>query len=152
MRAAESRCNLPGTQSDAYTSLQLADRGGAARRFVSTSDDKTIRVWELGIPVQIKYIADPSMHSMPAVGVHPGGKHLSFQSLDNQIVTYNCKDKFKIDRKKNFKGHTSSGNACQVRPVPDFFTGLLTIATQTIPRLVMTAMSQLILKCAGSRP
>lgn len=25
-----------------------------ARRFVSSSDDKTLRVWEFGIPVQIK--------------------------------------------------------------------------------------------------
>jgi len=28
-----------------------------ARRFVSSSDDKSLRVWEFGIPVQIKYIA-----------------------------------------------------------------------------------------------
>ena len=36
------------------------------RRFVSTSDDKSIRVWEWDIPVDIKYIADPTMHSVPA--------------------------------------------------------------------------------------
>lgn len=27
-----------------------------ARRFVSSSDDKTLRVWEFGIPVQIKCV------------------------------------------------------------------------------------------------
>jgi pre-mRNA-processing factor 17 len=32
------------------------------RRFVSTSDDKKILVWEFDIPVPIKYIQDPSMH------------------------------------------------------------------------------------------
>lgn len=37
------------------------------RRFVSTSDDKSLRVWEWDIPVDIKYIADPGMHSIPAV-------------------------------------------------------------------------------------
>ena len=29
------------------------------RRFVTTSDDKSIRVWEWDIPVDFKYIADP---------------------------------------------------------------------------------------------
>ena len=43
------------------------------RRFITTSDDKTIRVWDYDIPVVIKYIAEPTMHSMPAVGVHPQG-------------------------------------------------------------------------------
>ena len=43
------------------------------RRMVTTSDDKSMRVWEWDIPVDIKYIADPSMHSMPSVAVHPNG-------------------------------------------------------------------------------
>ncbi|XP_035381860.1 pre-mRNA-processing factor 17-like [Electrophorus electricus] len=34
------------------------------RRFVSTSDDKSLRVWEWDIPVDFKYIVEPSMHSM----------------------------------------------------------------------------------------
>eukprot|EP00842_Homolaphlyctis_polyrhiza_P006398 jgi/Hompol1/675/HPOL_000987-RA len=37
------------------------------RRFVTTSDDKTLRAWEYDIPVTIKYVAEPDMHSMPAV-------------------------------------------------------------------------------------
>lgn len=63
---------------------------------------------------QIKYIADPGMHSIPSVAVHPNGKWLCGQSLDNQIVTYSALDKFRINRKKVFKGHTNSGYACQV--------------------------------------
>lgn len=55
------------------------------RRFVSSSDDKSLRVWEFGIPVQIKYIADPSMHSMPAVTPNPAGTAILCQSLDNQV-------------------------------------------------------------------
>lgn len=43
------------------------------RRFITTSDDKTIRVWDYDIPVVIKYIAEPYMHSMPAVTLHPSG-------------------------------------------------------------------------------
>jgi pre-mRNA-processing factor 17 len=55
------------------------------RRFVSSSDDKSLRVWEFGIPVQIKYVADPSMHSMPAVTPNPAGTAIICQSLDNQV-------------------------------------------------------------------
>eukprot|EP00775_Hariotina_reticulata_P008921 gene8921-9098_t len=90
-----------------------------ARRFVSSSDDKSLRVWEFGIPVQIKYIADPSMHSMPAITPNPAGTAIICQSLDNQIVTYMTKDRFKQNRKKTFKGHNTAGYACQVNFSPD---------------------------------
>jgi len=58
------------------------------RRFVTTSDDKTIRAWDFDIPVVIKYIAEPHMHSMPAVTLHPSRKYFAAQSLDNQILVY----------------------------------------------------------------
>lgn len=90
-----------------------------ARRFVSSSDDKSLRVWEFGIPVQIKYVADPSMHSMPAITPNPAGTAIICQSLDNQIVTYLTKDRFKQNRKKTFKGHNTAGYACQVNFSPD---------------------------------
>ncbi|PNW84243.1 hypothetical protein CHLRE_04g226450v5 [Chlamydomonas reinhardtii] len=90
------------------------------RQFVSTSDDKTIRVWEFGIPVQIKYIADPSMHSMPVVATHPSKNYLLMQSLDNQVLTYMVKDgRFKSMKNKTFKGHNTAGYACQVGCSPD---------------------------------
>ncbi len=84
----------------AVNTITFVDEG---RRFVSTSDDKTIRVWEYGIAVQIKYIADPTMHSIPAVTLHPSGQYFVGQSLDNQIVTYSAKDRFRQNRKKTFK-------------------------------------------------
>lgn len=84
----------------AVNTVTFVDEG---RRFVTTSDDKTIRAWEFGIPVQIKYIADPGMHSVPAVSVHPNAQWLIGTSLDNQIVTYSAKDRFRQNRKKTFK-------------------------------------------------
>ncbi|CAH0478061.1 unnamed protein product [Peronospora belbahrii] len=84
------------------------------KRFVSTSDDKKLLVWEWGIPVPIKYISEPSMHSMPAVTLHPSGSFFAGQSLNNQIDVYSARDKFKANRKKVFKGHQNAGYACQI--------------------------------------
>lgn len=89
------------------------------RRFVSTSDDKTIRVWEFGIPVQVKYIADPSMHAIASVGLSPNKKWWCGQSMDNQIITYSATDRVKLNSKKTFKGHVCAGYACQVSFSPD---------------------------------
>ncbi|THH12140.1 hypothetical protein EW145_g163 [Phellinidium pouzarii] len=79
------------------------------RRFVTTSDDKTIRAWDFDIPVVIKYIAEPFMHSMPAVTLHPS---------NNQILIYST-DNFRQNRKKRFAGHSVAGYACQIGFSPD---------------------------------
>lgn len=64
---------------------------------------------------QIKYIADPSMHSMPSLQLSPNAQTVICQSLDNQVVSYTVsKDRFKQNRKKTFKGHNTAGYACQV--------------------------------------
>ena len=84
-----------------------------ARRFVTTADDKKMLIWEFGIPVPIKHIADPTLHSMPAVTKSPNDKWLLCQNLDNQITVYTAQDRFKLNRKKVFKGHVVAGYACQ---------------------------------------
>lgn len=84
------------------------------RKFVSTSDDKKVLVWEFDIPVPIKYIADPGMHCIPAVTVHPSGDYFAGQSMDNKIVVYQCGEKVRQVQKKTFTGHTNSGYACQI--------------------------------------
>ncbi|KAJ3673207.1 hypothetical protein LUZ60_006581 [Juncus effusus] len=89
------------------------------RRFVTSSDDKSLRVWEFGIPVVIKYISEPHMHSMPAIGMHPNGNWLAAQSLDNQILIYGTRERFSLNKKKRFTGHIVAGYACQVNFSPD---------------------------------
>ncbi|KAJ2784029.1 hypothetical protein H4R18_001342 [Coemansia javaensis] len=89
------------------------------RRFVSTSDDKSMRVWEFGIPVVIKLVADPSMHSVPAVALHPSQKWFVGQSMDNRIVVYSAGERIKPHRRKEFAGHLTAGFACQPAFSPD---------------------------------
>ncbi|GBG86853.1 hypothetical protein CBR_g42136 [Chara braunii] len=89
------------------------------RRFVTSSDDKSLRVWEFGIPVVIKYISEPHMHSMPSICVHPNGNWFAAQSLDNQILVYSTRERFRLNKKKRFAGHLCAGYACQVNFSPD---------------------------------
>lgn len=89
------------------------------RRFVTSSDDKSLRVWEFGIPVVIKYISEPHMHSMPSIAVHPNTNWLAAQSLDNQILIYGTRERFQLNKKKRFAGHIVAGYACQVNFSPD---------------------------------
>jgi len=70
-------------------------------------------VWDYNTPVEIKYVSEPYMHSMPSVAISHTGKWLAFQSLDNQILIYSGNEKFKMNRKKAFKGHVVAGYACQ---------------------------------------
>jgi pre-mRNA-processing factor 17 len=100
----------------AVNSITFVEEG---RRMVSTSDDKSIRIWEWDIPVDIKYIADPLMHSMPTVSLHPNKKWMLLQSMDNQIVTFSASDRFRQNKKKTFKGHMCAGYACQTDMSPD---------------------------------
>lgn len=60
------------------------------RRFVTTSDDKTIRAWDFDIPVVIKYIAEPYMHSMPAVTLHPSSMYSDIQA-QGAWLTHLCR-------------------------------------------------------------
>ncbi len=91
-------------------SITFVDGG---ERFMSSSDDKTLRVWEFGIPVTTKYIADPSMHSVPATAISNNGKYIIGQSLDNQIITFSVDERFRRNNKKRFGGHHNAGYACQ---------------------------------------
>ncbi|RXK42436.1 pre-mRNA-processing factor 17 [Tremella mesenterica] len=89
------------------------------RRFFTTSDDKTLRGWDYDIPVTIKYIAEPYMHSMPAVTHHPTLNYFACQSLDNQILVWAADGAFRQAKKKRFAGHTVAGYACQIGFSPD---------------------------------
>jgi pre-mRNA-processing factor 17 len=86
------------------------------RKFISTSDDKRILVWETGTPVPVRYVMDPSMHAVPAVAMHPSNTCFVAQSMDNTLLGYTCGEKVSRLTKKTFTGHVNAGFAC----VPSF--------------------------------
>ncbi|GMH49402.1 hypothetical protein TL16_g00507, partial [Triparma laevis f. inornata] len=95
----------------AVNSVTFVEEG---KKLVTTSDDKKVLIWEWDIGVPIKYIAEPDMHSMPAVTAHPKADFMVLQSLDNEIKVYGSTDRFQFQRKKNFKGHQVAGFACEM--------------------------------------
>lgn len=90
------------------------------RRFCTTSDDKSLRIWEWEIPVDTKLIQDPGMHSMPYVTVAPNQKWMAAQSMDNKVIVFQVIDeRVRFSKKKNFRGHMVAGYACGVDFSPD---------------------------------
>lgn len=53
------------------------------RRFVSSSDDKKIYLWEFGIPVVAKHISEPDMNAIPAACLHSSGSHWLGQAMND---------------------------------------------------------------------
>lgn len=78
-----------------------------------------VLVWEWDIGVPIKYISDPTMHSMPVITMHPSEKFLVCQSLDNRIVIYQAGERYSLQRKRKMEGHNVAGYACDIAVSPD---------------------------------
>ncbi len=68
-------------------------------------DHQVLLIHLRDIPVDFKYIADPSMHSMPYVRLSPNERYLAFQSMDNQIKIMEPTANFRWKNKKVFRGH-----------------------------------------------
>ncbi|KAL2024956.1 hypothetical protein VTK56DRAFT_3655 [Thermocarpiscus australiensis] len=101
----------------AINTLEFIDEN---RRFMSTSDDRSLRVWEYGIPVEIKTISEPDMFALTKSAQHPSGKYVLYQCSDNSIVAYSCgSDKFRQHRKKAWRGHNTAGSAIGLTCSPD---------------------------------
>eukprot|EP00526_Cylindrotheca_closterium_P006248 CAMPEP_0113625836 /NCGR_PEP_ID=MMETSP0017_2-20120614/13350_1 /TAXON_ID=2856 /ORGANISM="Cylindrotheca closterium" /LENGTH=586 /DNA_ID=CAMNT_0000535973 /DNA_START=24 /DNA_END=1784 /DNA_ORIENTATION=+ /assembly_acc=CAM_ASM_000147 len=88
-------------------------------KMVSSSDDKKVLVWEWDIGVPVKYISDPTMHSMPCMVMHPSLQFFVTQSLDNTICVFQAGNRFSMQKKKKFSGHQVAGYACEMTLSPD---------------------------------
>mmetsp|Transcript_20330 Transcript_20330/g.38024 ORF Transcript_20330/g.38024 Transcript_20330/m.38024 type:complete len:611 (+) Transcript_20330:2-1834(+) len=99
-------------------SIVFVDDNGTTK-MVTSSDDKKVLVWEWDIGVPVKYISDPSMHSMPCLVMHPSHQYFVGQSLDNTICVFQAGNRFALQKKKKFSGHQVAGYACEPGFSPD---------------------------------
>lgn len=88
-------------------------------KFISTSDDKSVRIWRWNVNIPIKVISSPQQYSMPAAVSHPEGNYFALQSMDNSIQVVHNSGKFKFNRKKKFAGHSNSGYGIDIDISPD---------------------------------
>lgn len=88
-------------------------------KFISSSEDKTVRIWENQINIPIKQISDTAQHSMPYIDTHPAGNYFCAQSMDNTIYTYNMKPKYRRHPKKSFSGQLCAGYGIGLAFSPD---------------------------------
>lgn len=100
----------------AINSLTVVD---GAKRFMSTSDDRTVRIWSWHINIPDKIIADPTQHSMPCTVVHPIDNNIALQTMDNSIKVIQGSGKFRYIKKKRFEGHRVAGYGIQIDCTPD---------------------------------
>ena len=66
------------------------------RKFMSTSDDKKVLVWECNTPVPLKQIHEDGMQNIPTLTMHPGRSAIAGQSMDNTIVVFACSETVRI--------------------------------------------------------
>ncbi|CUS21809.1 LAQU0S04e01288g1_1 [Lachancea quebecensis] len=78
-------------------------------KFISSSEDKSMRIWDNQVNIPIKQISDTAQYSMPYVDVHPEHHYFATQSMDNAIYAFSMKPKYRRNPKKRFEGHKCAG-------------------------------------------
>eukprot|EP00127_Corallochytrium_limacisporum_P000713 Clim_evm9s24 gene=Clim_evmTU9s24 len=94
------------------TAIEFLDSG---HQFVSTSFDKSIRLWDWEVPVDVRVITEARGYAMPTLGLSPNGKTMVAPTLDNRLryLTY-ATGKLKLNTKDEFEhGLNFEGYACQ---------------------------------------
>ncbi|CAH6722816.1 pre-mRNA-processing factor 17 [[Candida] jaroonii] len=83
-------------------------------KFLSISDDKSIRIWNYGINIPLKTIMHPTQYSIASVAIH--GNDIALQNMNNLIQVLDPKFKF---RKKTFRNDNITGYKIDIDFSPD---------------------------------
>lgn len=84
------------------------------KRFLSSSDDRSLRIWDWNLNIPAKIIAEPTQQSMPCAVWHPQDQMVALQSMENAVSVIQDRGKFKWVRNKRFQGHKVAGYGIQI--------------------------------------
>lgn len=102
----------------AVTWIEFLNSGN---QFITSSDDRSLKIWDIRINMPVKYIQDPKQQAIPIVKKHPFAHRFVGQSMDNQIVVYHSEKEhnYKKDKLKYFTGHKCAAYSIQLGFTPD---------------------------------
>lgn len=96
--------------------LCMIDEG---TKFLSTSDDKCIRIWNWGINIPVKTITHPTQYAISsAVAIPPSQDYIALQNMNNSIQFIDGKTNYKFKSKK-FRNDNVTGHKVEIDVSPD---------------------------------
>ncbi|EGV61348.1 WD40 repeat-like protein [Yamadazyma tenuis ATCC 10573] len=88
-------------------------------KFLSSSDDKSIRIWSWGINIPVKTVTHPTQYAVSsALCVPPSEEYIALQNMNNAIQVIDGEGKFKF-KKKVFKNENVTGYKIEIDISPD---------------------------------
>lgn len=94
------------------------------QRFVSASDDLSLKTWDIGTCVSKRTLTLKEYDAINHIKLHPKGASLACQSLSNQIVALELEEDLGFGKRvteaaKLYRGHNTNGYACRLELSPD---------------------------------
>ena len=115
--AGRSGSTPPALSYDQHLDAVLTCTFVTSTRFLTTSEDRTMRVWDYGVPQTIRMIQDPAIDVIPNVALHPQDPMLAMHTFDDVVIVLHSETG--IRQRKTFSGHETMGHACNLAFSPD---------------------------------